>query len=123
MVDKGGKSVEAFAKKLRDDLGTFVQGVKKETSETVMPAIKKARQMTEDEYYRRVKWMVFGAGIILMLSAVLTWFTQPSHYMMRDASRWRAYESQLTPDQAGRVDKLMDEIQTEQRAVEEKKNK
>ncbi|MGA9994809.1 MAG: hypothetical protein WBP93_05300 [Pyrinomonadaceae bacterium] len=122
-VKKGGKVMEELTKKLRDDLQSFVQSVKKETSEAIRPAIKKAREMGEAEYLRRARWMMVGAMIILLISTGLTWFAQPSHYMMRDASRWRAYESQLTPDQANRVNKLIDEIETEQRAAEEKKNK
>lgn len=42
---------------------------------------------------------------------------------MADAGRWRAYEGEMTGEQAERVNKLMDEIQSEQRAAEEKKNR
>jgi hypothetical protein len=80
-------------------------------------------RVTEEEYARRTKWIIFGGTAILIMCLALTWLVQPTQYVMRDALRWRTYQSELSPDQANRLDKLMDDIQTEQRAVEEKKNK
>jgi hypothetical protein len=42
---------------------------------------------------------------------------------MRDAASWRAFQNDLTPEQSNKVNKVIDEIQAEQRAAEEKKNK
>jgi hypothetical protein len=123
IVKRAGTGMETLTGKLSTDLQTFVQGIKKETSETVMPAIQKAHEMTEEEYLSRTKWIIFGGTFILIICIGLTWLVQPTQYVMRDASRWRTYQGEMTPDQANRLDKLMDDIQTEQRAMEEKKNK
>jgi hypothetical protein len=123
IVKKAGTGMDTLTTTLRADLQTFVQGIKKEAPETMVPAIRRAREITEEEYARRTKWIILGGTAILLVCLALTWLVQPTQYVMRDASRWRTYQSELSPDQANRLDKLIDDIQTEQRAVEEKKNR
>lgn len=120
---QGKEEVNALTTKLRSDLQSFVKGIKEETSTAIMPTIKRVRDLTQEEYMRRAKWIAFGAAIILVISGVLTWYAQPSHSIMRDGASWRAFQNDLTPEQSNKVNKVIDEIQAEQRATEEKKNK
>ena len=120
---QGKKAVQALTTKLRSDLQTFIKGIKEDTSTAIMPTIERAHEMTEEEYFRRGRWIAVGIILILLISGGLTWFAQPSHYMMRDAAKWRTFESDLNQDQADRINKVLNEIQAEQKAEEEKNNK
>jgi hypothetical protein len=121
-VKRGGMELEELAQTLRDELQEFVRGVKKETSAMIAPAIKKARDITEEEYLRRMKWIMVGVMIVLFITGGLTWLAQPSPSMMRDAASWRSFQGELNQDQADRINKVLNEVQEQQRAAEEKKN-
>ena len=81
------------------------------------------RELSEAQFERRLKWAAIGLSLALFFSAGLTFFTQPSPYMMRDAARWRTFNDGLTQEQADRINKILDEIQSEQKAREEKRNR
>lgn len=119
----GKEEVHALTTRLRGDLQSFVRGIKEETSTAIMPTIERVRELTQEEYMRRAKWIALGALIILVICGGLTWFAQPSPHIMRDAASWRTYESGLSQDQANRLNKAINEAQMEQRAEEENKNK
>jgi hypothetical protein len=69
---QGKEEVHALTTKLRSDLQSFVKGIKEETSTAIMPTIKRVRDLTQEEYMRRAKWIAFGAAVILVISGVLT---------------------------------------------------
>lgn len=120
---QGKEAVQALATKLRADLQSFVKGIKEDTSTAIMPTIKRVRDLTQEEYLRRAKWIAFGAAVILVISGVLTKYTQPSPYIMRDAASWRTFEGGMTQEQADKINKVLDEVQAGQKAEEGKKNK
>ena len=116
-------AIQTLAASSRGELQTFVQGIKNETKAAIMPVIKEAREMTEGQWKRRVWWVTMGAFIILLCCVGLTWVAQPSPYVMRDAANWRSFQSEMTQEQADTVNKVINEIQAEQRSAEEKKNR
>jgi hypothetical protein len=120
-VVQGQMSLQGLTQTLREELQEFARDVKRDTNAMITPAIKKARDMTEDEYLRRAKWMMVGVVLILFISAGLTWLAQPSPSIMRDAASWRSFQGELNQDQADRINKVINEIQAQQRAAEEKK--
>jgi len=113
-------AIQTLAATSRGELQSFVQGITKETSAAIMPTIEKAREMTEDQWMKRVWWISMGVMFVLMCCAGLTWFAQPSPYVMRDAASWRAIQSEMTQEQAETVNKVLNDVQAKQRAREEK---
>jgi hypothetical protein len=115
--------VHALTTTLHGDLQSFVRGIKEETSTAIMPTIERVRELTQEEYMRRAKWVAFGALVILIICGGLTWFAQPSPYIMRDAASWRPLQSSVPQVQADKITKVLNEVQEGQKAEEEKKNK
>jgi hypothetical protein len=120
---QGKEEVHALAMRLHGDLQSFVKGIKEETSTAIMPTIERVRDLTQEEYLRRAKWIAFGAAVILVISGVLTMYAQPLPYIMRDAASWRTFQSSMPQVQADKINKVLDEVQAAQKAEEEKKNK
>ena len=113
-------AIQTLAASSRGEIQSFVQGIKNETKAAIMPVIKEAREMTEAQWTRRVWLVTMGAFIILVCCVGLTWVAQPSPYVMRDAANWRAIESDMTPEQADTMNKVLNEVQAKQRVREEK---
>jgi hypothetical protein len=108
---------------MQSELRSLVRDIEEKASATIMPVVKKAREMTEDQYIKRAWWIAFGAIAILLISGVLTRYMQPSPYIMRDAASWRSLENGMRQEQADKINKVLNEVQAEQRAEEEKQNK
>jgi hypothetical protein len=113
-------AIQTLAASSRGEIQTFVQSIKNETKAAIMPTIKQAREMTEAQWTRRVWWTTAGVMVVLICCIGLTWLAQPSPYIMRDAANWRAIESDMTPEQADTINKVLNEVQAKQRAREEK---
>jgi hypothetical protein len=116
-------AIRTLTAMMQTELRSLVQDIEEKASETIMPIMTKAREMTEKQFLRRTRWLAVGAVIILAVGVFFTKFSQPSPYIMRDAANWRTFESDLTQEQADKINKVINEINAEQRAEEEKKNK
>lgn len=116
-------AIQTLAASSRGEIQSFVQGIKNETKAVIMPVIKEAHEMTEEQWKRRITWLTAGMMFVLLCCVGLTWFTQPSPYVMRDAANWRTFEHGLTQEQADKINKVINEGQAEQRKVEEEKNR
>ena len=116
-------AIRTLTATMQSELRSLVRDIEEKASATIMPVVTKARDITAEQWMKRMRWIVFGAVIILFISGVLTRYTQPSPYIMRDAASWRTLESGMTQEQADKINKVLNEVQVEQRAAEEKQNK
>ena len=57
------------------------------------------------------------------LSSGVAWLTQPQRSLAQDGLKWRNFLTGLTPEQYDKVTKLLAEIETQQKADQQKGNK
>ena len=123
LAGHASQSITVLSSNLQNNLRTKVEELAGEAEKSMRPVIEGVKELSEAQLERRLKWAAIGLTLALFLSAGLTFFTQPSPYMMRDAARWRTFNDGLTQEQADRINKVLDEIQSEQKAREEKRNR
>jgi hypothetical protein len=113
---QAGVAIQSVKVTVERELTAYLRELKTEALNTVTPVINEVQHLTERQYLWRLRLIIISIILGIGISSVIAWVTQPSSKQLFDAARWRHWQEGFAPDQLGRINNLLKEIDKEEDA-------
>jgi uncharacterized membrane-anchored protein YhcB (DUF1043 family) len=116
---QAGTSIQRISTETQSNLNRYLGEVKSEMWKAVEPVMRRVRELTEQQYLWRLRFIAVGLVAGIAISSGVAWMTQPSAFTQMQARQWQNWQSdRFTQDQAERLNKLFAEFEKENSARE-----